>query len=104
MMEQLGKLKDFMTSDLNARTEENNAKHKLVENSLQNVFMNLQQERQTREDEISTVNQSLYDEASVRHAANTALSELVDRLVAKVRGGMHTDSLPLRSELAATSS
>eukprot|EP01051_Picozoa_sp_SAG22_P014697 SAG22_NODE_1822_length_3511_cov_5.060082_2_plen_226_part_00 len=97
--EQTGKLKDFLMADMNARTQENNDKHKVVESSLQNVFMNLQQERQMREDEIGTVNQSLYDEASTRHSENTALSELVERLVSKVRGGMHTDKLPLRSEL-----
>jgi hypothetical protein len=33
---------------MDARTEEQNNKHKVVENSLQNVFMNLQQERQVR--------------------------------------------------------
>ena len=35
MMEQLVELKDFMTADMNARTDENYAKHRMAESSLE---------------------------------------------------------------------
>lgn len=97
MMEQVGKLQGHLEGEMHARTEENAARHKQVENSLQNVFMNLQQERQTRENDVGTLQTAVYDEASVRHTENTALSELVEQLVTKVQTGMHTEKLPLKT-------
>ena len=51
-----------------------------MESTLQNLFMNVSQEKQQREDECGRLQQALYDEAAVRHAENTQLAEVVDRV------------------------
>ena len=62
------------------RAEEQKRKDSAVESTLQNLFMNVSQEKQQREDECGRLQQALYDEAAVRHAENTQLAEVVDRV------------------------
>ena len=102
LLSQCEKVRDALTRELLQRSDEQQQQHKAVESTLQNVFMNLQQEKQMREDELSALQQGLYDEASVRHTENTALSEVVDRVADRVRGGMHVQDLPLAAELSKT--
>jgi hypothetical protein len=45
-----------------------------VDGNLQNVYLNLQQERQLREEEVAALQGSVYEEGNVRMEENTKLT------------------------------
>ena len=74
------KAREALAREMGQRAEEQKRKDLAVESTLQNLFMNVSQEKQQREDECGRLQQALYDEAAVRHAENTQLAEVVDRV------------------------
>ena len=74
------KAREALAREMGQRAEEQKRKDSAVESTLQNLFMNVSQEKQQREDECGRLQQALYDEAAVRHAENTQLAEVVDRV------------------------
>lgn len=55
----LSQVRDALAREMQQRADEANAQHKAVESTLQNVFMSLQQEKQQREEELSSLQQGL---------------------------------------------
>ena len=80
LLEQVEKAREALAREMGQRAEEQKRKDSAVESTLQNLFMNVSQEKQQREDECGRLQQALYDEAAVRHAENTQLAEVVDRV------------------------
>ena len=86
MLETVAKLKDSLTNEMQTRADDDAKRAKAIDGSLQNVYFNLQQERQLREEEVAALQTSVYNEANVRLAENTQLTELFDRLAQRCVG------------------